>query len=92
VGGKFERSLGCFYHRAYYSHLPMFEKSNYQLPGMADASEVYWKRVHRLLPPFDVRGTAFIVARYDDPRRTDDGWAYVSQSPSCTAHFCRDEV
>src|SRR5262245_10613332 len=76
-GGKFERSLGCFYHRAYYSHLPMFEKSNYQLPGMADASEVYWKEFTGFFSPFDVRGTAFIVARYDDPRRTDDGWAYV---------------
>ncbi len=76
-GGRFERSLGTFYHRAYYSHLPMFPDSNYQLPDVADAAEVYWKEFTGFFSPYDVRGTAFIVARYDDPHRGDDGWAYV---------------
>lgn len=76
-GGRFERSLGTFYHRAYYSHLPMYPESNYQLPNVADAGEVYWKEFTGFFSPYDVRGTAFIVARYDDPRRGDDGWAYV---------------
>jgi hypothetical protein len=76
-GGKFERSLGCFYHRAYLSHLPMFEKSNYQVPGVTDADEVHWKEFTGFFSPYDVRGTAFIIARYNNPRRTDDGWAYV---------------
>ena len=76
-GGRFERSLGTFYHRAYYSHLPMYPESNYQLPNVSDAGEVYWKEFTGFFSPYDVRGTAFIVARYDDPRRGDDGWAYV---------------
>ncbi len=76
-GGRFERSLGTFYHRAYYSHLPMFAKNNYLLPGEADAKEVYWKEFTGFFSPYDVRGTAFIIVRYDDPRRPDDGWAYV---------------
>ena len=27
--------------------------------------------------PFDIRGTVFIVYRYVDPHRADDGWAYI---------------
>jgi hypothetical protein len=76
-GGTYERSLGTFYHKAYMSHLPMFPDSNYQVPGVDDAEAVYWKEFTAFFSPYDVRGTAFIIARYNDPRRTDDGWAYV---------------
>ena len=55
----------------------MYPESNYQLPNVSDAGEVYWKEFTGFFSPYDVRGTAFIVARYDDPRRGDDGWAYV---------------
>lgn len=36
--------LGCFYHRSYYSHLPLFDKGNtYTLPGSLDVAEPYHK-------------------------------------------------
>ena len=76
-GGRFERSLACYYHRAYYSGLPMFPDNNYMLPGAPEANEVQWKEFTGFFSPYDVRGTAFIIKRYSDPRRTDDGWAYV---------------
>jgi hypothetical protein len=34
--------LGCYYHRSYYSHLPLFNKTgNYTLRGDLDVSEPY---------------------------------------------------
>jgi hypothetical protein len=34
--------FGCFYHRSYYSHLPLFDKGNaYTLPGSLDVAEPY---------------------------------------------------
>ena len=27
--------------------------------------------------PFDIAGTAFLILRYSDPRKTDDSWAYI---------------
>lgn len=75
-GGKFERSLHTFYHRAHHSHLPMFPESNYTLP-IPGAEEVFWKELTGFFSPYDIRGTAFIIFRYSDPQRTDDGWAYV---------------
>lgn len=76
-GGTFQRRMGFFYHKAYYSFLPMFPENNYMLPGSPEAGEVFFKEFTGFFSPFDVRGTAFIVKRYTDPRHTDDGWAYV---------------
>ncbi len=76
-GGTYERSLGTFYHKAYHSQLPMFPDNNYNLPENEDAGTIHWKEFTGFFEPYDVRGTAFIIARYIDPRRTDDGWAYV---------------
>lgn len=35
--------LGCYYHRAYYSHLPMFKDDVYSLRGSFDVAETYRK-------------------------------------------------
>lgn len=35
--------LGCYYHRSYYSHLPMFKEGAYHLPGSLDVAEPYQK-------------------------------------------------
>lgn len=35
--------LGCYYHRAYYSHLPMFKDGVYSLRGSFDVAETYRK-------------------------------------------------
>ncbi|MCS6927633.1 MAG: hypothetical protein NZ578_17215 [Candidatus Binatia bacterium] len=31
--------LGCYYHRSYYSHLPLFQKGSYLLPGSLAVAE-----------------------------------------------------
>ena len=35
--------LGCYYHRAYYSHLPMFKDDVYSLRGSFDVTETFQK-------------------------------------------------
>ncbi len=35
--------LGCYYHRAYYSHLPMFKDDLYSLRGSFDVAETFHK-------------------------------------------------
>lgn len=37
------QGLGCYYHRSYYSHLPMFRDGAYTLPGSLDVAEPYQK-------------------------------------------------
>jgi hypothetical protein len=37
------QGLGCYYHRSYYSHLPMFKEGAYNLPGSLDVAEPYQK-------------------------------------------------
>lgn len=41
--GRHVSSLGCYYHRSYYSHLPMFQDGAYTLPGSLDVAEPYQK-------------------------------------------------
>lgn len=41
--------LGCFYHRSYYSHLPLFKEGLYTLPGSLNVAEPYRKPSGRVL-------------------------------------------
>ena len=41
--GQLPQSRGCYYHRSYYSHLPMFQDGAYTLPGSLDVAEPYQK-------------------------------------------------
>ncbi len=43
--------LGCFYHRAYYSHLPLFKNGTYTLPGSLDVAEPYQKPSQSVFAP-----------------------------------------
>jgi len=43
--------LGCFYHRAYYSHLPLFKDGTYTLPGSLDVAEPYQKPSRSVFAP-----------------------------------------
>lgn len=56
MGGATERAepgegLGCFYHRAYYSHLPLFTNGTYTLPGSLDVAEPYQKPSQSVFAP-----------------------------------------
>ena len=45
--------LGCYYHRAYYSHLPMFKDDVYSLRGSFDVSETFNKPSEEIVSSAD---------------------------------------
>jgi len=51
--------LGCYYHRAYYSHLPMFKDDVYSLRGSFDVAETFHKPSEDVIsvPPDQVTQT-----------------------------------
>jgi hypothetical protein len=65
-GGTVERYLVALYHQAYHSHLAQLAKSNYLLP-IAGAGEFEYKHYLEFLEPYDVRGSRYLIYRYDDP-------------------------
>jgi hypothetical protein len=73
-GGSFQRTLSAFYRRLYFTHLAMLENHTLPVPG---AAQFEFKEFTGFYSPFDIRGTAFIIYRYADPHREDDGWAYI---------------
>ena len=77
-GGKVERYLVATYHQAYHSHLAQLTNNNYVLP-IAGAGEFEYKHYLEFLEPYDVRGSRFLVYRYDDARRQDDAWSFLPQ-------------
>lgn len=77
-GGTAERYLVALYRQAYHSHLAQLPQSNYVLP-LAGAGEFEYKHYLEFLEPYDVRGSRFLVYRYEDPRRQDDAWSYLPQ-------------
>lgn len=77
-GGTAERYLVALYRQAYHSHLAQLPQDNYMLP-LAGAGEFEYKHYLEFLEPYDVRGSRFLVYRYDDPRRQDDAWSYLPQ-------------
>jgi hypothetical protein len=76
-GGGFQRTLSAFYKRQYHTHLAMLEKHTLPAPG---AGNFEFKEFTGFFSPFDIRGTAFIVYRYSDPHREDDGIRPISLS------------
>jgi hypothetical protein len=73
-GGTFERTLSGWYKRTYFSHLAQLDGGSLPIPG---AQNIEFKEWTNFSEPYDVRGTTFIVYRYVDPYRPDDGWAYL---------------
>jgi hypothetical protein len=76
-GGEIQRTMGCVYWRFYLSHLAPFSTNGGLLPGVQDAGSFEFKEFTGFYSPFDIRGTAFIVWRYNDPYRADESWAYL---------------
>jgi len=77
-GGKAVRHLVALYQRAYYSHLAQLPQTDYLLP-VDNAGEFEYKDYVEFLEPYDVRGSRFLVYRYDDPRKQDDAWGFLPQ-------------
>jgi hypothetical protein len=77
-GGTAERYLVAHYRQAYYSHLAQLAKSNYMLP-ITEAGQFEYKHYLEFLEPYDVRGSRFLIYRYDEPRQQDDAWSFLPQ-------------
>jgi hypothetical protein len=75
-GGTFQRTLQGPYRKVYFSHLAKLREQGGLLPG-PDSANFESKEYTGFHEPFDIRGTAFIIYRYNDPLRADDAWAYV---------------
>jgi len=75
-GGTFQRNLGAVYRRVYFTHLAQEQNKGGVVP-IPGAKDFEYKEFTGFQSPFDIRGTAFIIYRYSDAYRADDGWAYI---------------
>ncbi len=75
-GGEVPRILWGNYTRAYFNFRSDLPDQGYRMKGgWADGTE--FRELTAFDEPFDIRGTAFLILRYTDPRRADDSWAYI---------------
>jgi len=73
-GGNFTRVLQWFHQRVYFNNLAQVPNHTLDVPG---AKDFMYKEFTGFFEPFDIRGTAFIIYRYQDTTRSDDAWAYI---------------
>ncbi|MGB1879390.1 MAG: DUF1329 domain-containing protein [Gammaproteobacteria bacterium] len=77
-GGAFERVLTGPYKRFLMAHNVNYPDTNYQVnSGKGFAKNTEFREYTGFTAPFDISGTAFLILRYDDPRKADDSWAYI---------------
>ncbi|MGR8946948.1 MAG: DUF1329 domain-containing protein [Gammaproteobacteria bacterium] len=77
-GGTFERVLTGPYKRFLMAHNVKHADTNYQVNGgKGFAKNTEFREYTGFTAPFDIAGTAFLILRYDDPRKADDSWAYI---------------
>ncbi len=75
-GGTFPRILWGYYNRTYMNFRSDLAEQGYRMQGgWADNTE--YRELTAFDEPFDIRGTAFLILRYTDPRKSDDSWAYI---------------
>ena len=77
-GGTFERVLTGPYQRIHMAHRADLPEENYMINGgKGFAKGTHFREYTGFTAPFDIAGTAFLILRYDDPRKADDSWAYI---------------
>jgi len=77
-GGSFERVLTGPYLRFLMAHNAKYESTGYKVNnGEGFAKNTEFREYTGFTAPFDIAGTAFLILRYDDPRKADDSWAYI---------------
>jgi hypothetical protein len=77
-GGTFERVLAGPYQRVHMAHRADLPEENYMMNGGEGfAKDTHFREYTGFTAPFDIAGTAFLILRYDDPRKADDSWAYI---------------
>ena len=77
-GGTAIRHIVALYQRVYHTHLAQQAEAGYLLP-VSDAGRFEYKDYVEFLEPYDVRGSRFLVYRYNDPRVQDDAWGFLPQ-------------
>jgi len=75
-GGDVRRHVTMYYHRVYLSGLAMLKDQGYRV-DVDDSDSVHWKEYVKLLDPFDVKGTQFVVERPIDPELGDQVNSYL---------------
>ena len=75
-GGHVNRSMTLYYRRVYLSKLAHLADDDYRL-DVDDAEHLYWKEYMKILDPFDVAGSQFVVERSLDPRVGDQMYSYL---------------
>lgn len=75
-GGAFERILTGTYQRVYFAHRADLPDQDYRVAGKW-GEDTEFREYTGFDSPFDIAGTAFLILRYLDPRKTDDSWAYI---------------
>lgn len=77
-GGAFERVLTGPYKRFLMAHNAKYPDCDYKVNcGKGFAKNTEFREYTGFTSPFDIAGTAFLILRYDDPRKADDSWAYI---------------
>ncbi len=77
-GGTFERVLAGPYKRFLMAHNVKYKDTAYKVNnGEGFAKNTEFREYTGFVSPFDIAGTAFLILRYDDPRKADDSWAYI---------------
>jgi hypothetical protein len=78
-GGSFERVLAGPYKRVMISYRADLADDGLQVlnKGEGFAKNTEFREYTGFTSPFDIAGTAFLILRYDDPRKADDSWAYI---------------
>ena len=77
--GTFERVLAGPYQRVIMAHrADIPESEGFAMnDGQGFAKNTHFREYTGFTSPFDIAGTAFLILRYDDPRKADDSWAYI---------------
>ena len=75
-GGKIDRVLDGYYQRYYFTHRADLKQFNYTVPGKGSGDFIY-KEWTGFMAPFDIKDTSFVVFRYKEYKKEDDGWAYI---------------
>ncbi len=77
-GGTFERVLKGPYKRFLMAHNAKYQDTDYKVnAGKGFAKNTEFREYTGFTSPFDIAGTAFLILRYDNPRKADDSWAYI---------------
>jgi len=76
-GGSFERLLRGSYQRVLMSHRSDLPEPYLFNDGKGFAKGTDFREYTGFDSPFDIAGTAFLILRYVDTRKTDDSWAYI---------------